>query len=79
MFLPIRVARISNELGDTTNRRDLVMRQYEKLPYPVFDKKQLLEEELHYNKDEKSLAFVIRSQFLEKVNHYLYKGDQNFR
>ena len=67
------------ENGDTVTNHDLVNTQYENLPYPEFSEKELIDEEQHYKGDEKNLREIFHAYTLEKTNHYLHRGDQNFR
>ena len=55
------------------------MMQYNNLPYPEFRDIDILEEKLHYAKYHNVTKFIIRPQLLEKINHYLHRGNQNFR
>ena len=64
--------------GDTLSSNDLVTRQYENLPYPPFTEADMLREEIWY-KNETATYFAFPSIRLEKVNHFLHKGEENFR
>ena len=65
--------------GDTLTGNDLVTRQYENLPYPEFSEKEMLEEEEYYKQDDQPLLATYATHTLEKNNHYLHRGDENFR
>ena len=65
--------------GDTSTMNDLVTRQYENLPYPEFSPLNISNEERHYNVGMDSPASIFPAHTLEKHNHYLHRGNQNFR
>ena len=65
--------------SDTLNSNDLVVRQYERLPYPDFSEKKLHAEEEYYKIDLENPKISIPSHSLEKINHYFYGGNQDFR
>jgi len=67
------------ESGDATTSRDLVTMQYESLPYPPVPEKDLLEEENWYKNGKETPMLIVESHTLEKTNHYLHQGKQNFR
>ena len=69
---------MTDDYGDTLSSSDLVSRQYENLPYPPFTKADMLREEIWY-KHETSTNVSFSSIRLEKVNHFLHKGEENFR
>ena len=58
---------------------DPVTRQYETLPYPPVSDKDLKEEELYYRKYKDSIRLSHSSNSLENINHYLHRGNENFR
>ena len=61
------------------NSNDVVIKQYESLPYPEFSESNILSEEEYYKTDVQNPKIFIPSHSLEKINHYFYAGDQNFR
>ena len=65
--------------GDTLAANDLVTKQYENLPYPPVTQKELLEEEEWYEDDKETLRWTAPSHTLQKSNHYLHKGNENFQ
>ena len=68
------------ETGDTSTINDLVTKQYEDLPYPEFSSLNMLNEERHYNvSTESDPSVIFPTDTLEKHNHYLHRGNQNFR
>ena len=67
------------EGGDTTTSRDLVKLQYESLPYPPVPDKVILAEEKWYKNGHETPMVIARSNTLEKTNHYLHQGKENFR
>ena len=67
------------EIGDTLSSNDVVIKQYESLPYPEFSESSILAEEEYYKTDVQNPKIFTPSHSLEKINHYFYAGDQNFR
>ena len=67
------------ENGDTTTANDLVAQQYEDLPYPKFGLSKILKEEIHYEIDNESPVTLFLAHTLEKHNHYLHRGHENFQ
>ena len=65
--------------GDTLAQNDLVTMQYENLPYPPVTQNELLNEEKWYENDKETLRWTAKSHALEKSNHYLHKGNENFQ
>ena len=66
--------------GDTLTQNDIVRDQYELLPYPPVTKESIEAIRKHYyNKDKRKdpLSRVPGSD-LETINHYLFKGRNNF-
>ena len=78
MFLR-RLLKDEIEHGDTITENDLVMKQYEKLPYPGVSKTYISEEEDFYKNNEEIAKFVASHDTLENFNHYLHQGNENFR
>ena len=64
--------------GDTLSGNDLVIRHYENLPYPPFGEDEIAKE-VNYYKTMTSTFSNYPSVRLEKVNHFLRKGSENFR
>ena len=75
----IRLSQHWLDYGDTITANDLVTRQYENLPYPEVNENELLKEEEYYRKEHDNPLLVYPSHLLEKVNYYLYQGNENFR
>ena len=67
------------EIGDTLSSNDVVIKQYESLPYPEFSESNILSEEEYYKTDVQNPKIFIPSHSLENINHYFYAGEQNFR
>ena len=67
------------ETGDTSTMNDLVTKQYENLPYPEFSPLNISNEERHYSVGMDDPASIFPTHTLEKHNHYLHRGNQNFR
>ena len=65
--------------GDTLTGNDLVTRQYESLPYPRVSEKDISEEEEYYKNDAETLMVIFPTNTLENINHYLHRGNENFR
>ena len=58
---------------------DLVQKQYQKLPYPVFTQDQLQEEQKSYATNPNRLPrFISNNNDFEVLNHFLFYGTQNF-
>ena len=58
---------------------DLVQKQYQKLPYPVFTQDQLKEEQKSYDTKPNWLPRLIsNNNDFEVLNHFLFYGTQNF-
>ena len=71
---------LSRNTGDTTNQDDIVRRQYSSLPYPAVTEDNLFLEKNHYDRKLENIRpYGISQQLaLEKINHYLYNGDNDF-
>lgn len=67
------------EMGDTYTRYDFVRTHYENLPYPEFSPLNVSNEEAYYRLDMETPAVILQRHTLEKHNHYLHRGDENFR
>ena len=67
------------ETGDTSTINDLVTKQYENLPYPEFSPLSISNEEKHYDAGMDAPVSINPSHTLEKHNHYLHGGNENFR
>ena len=65
--------------GDTLTSNDLVVKQYRSLPYPRISEEYILKEERHYRLDKNTVKITVPSQMLEKINHYLNRGNEDFR
>ena len=66
--------------GDTLTQNDIVRHQYELLPYPPVTKESIEQIRKHYhneNKRKDPLSRVPGSD-LETINHYLFKGRNDF-
>ena len=67
--------------GDTITQNDIVRSQYELLPYPIVTKERIEALRKHYddkNKRDNPFSRVPGSD-LETINHYLFKGTNDFR
>jgi len=64
--------------GDSLTSRDLVIRQYESLPYPGIPEEKLLRIEKYSKGDCEQLRNIHPTGTLEKMNHYLHQGSENF-
>ena len=49
------------------------------LPYPAFGEERISIEESHYKKDKSIPIGIAPAHTLEKLNHYLYRGKENFQ
>lgn len=55
------------------------MRQYENFPYPEVSEKHIAAEEAYYKNNDEIPSLTIPAITLENVNHYLHRGNENFR
>ena len=67
------------DYGDTITSNDLVTRHYENLPYPQVKEEDLLKEEEYYKDEPTKPLTIYPTHLLEKLNHFLYQGKENFR
>ena len=74
-----RYAEITSGISDSISSNDLVRMQYENLPYPEIDEEKLSEEEIYHKNDQENPFSISASDILEKKNHFLYQGNENFR
>lgn len=65
--------------GDTFTMIDSVRKQYEDLPYPEFNSRNISDEEEYYKKDMDTPKRIVPSHTLEKLNHFLHRGNESFR
>ena len=69
--------------SDTLSKDDIVRKQYMKLPYPAVPKHALREEYNHYKGRKKGTKIQpYQPNFgidLERLNHFLFEGRENFR
>ena len=65
---------------DTIDKDDAVRQHYSLLPYPEVSASTLNREKQHYNGENRNVPLGITSQItLESLNHYLFKGGNDFR
>ena len=64
---------------DAFTSNDMVANQYENLPYPGFSSANISNEESHYKQYSDTPSALFPSHTLEKLNHYLHGGRENFR
>ena len=70
----------SGSIWDTLTQDDIVRNQYSLLPYPAVSNNDILRLRNHYSsKDRDSPLFTAPSESLELLNHFLYRGRNNFR
>ena len=66
--------------SDTVSLDDIVRNHYSLLPYPFFSRESLVRETYYYNSNKRNIpmggAFSVT---LENINHFLYKGANDFR
>ena len=69
-----------NENGDTLTQDDIVRHQYELLPYPPVTKESIEAIRKHYYNEDKRKDPLSRvpGSDLETINHYLFKGRNDF-
>ena len=66
--------------SDTLTQDDIVRNQYSSLPYPAVSKRELAAELQYYKNTQNTTPYNMIFAFtLESLNHYLYKGENNFR
>ena len=67
-------------LSDTLTQYDIVRNQYSSLPYPAVSKRGLAVESQYYKNKQNTIPYKMIFAFtLESLNHYLYKGQNQFR
>ena len=67
-------------LSDTLTQYDIVRNQYSSLPYPAVSKRELAVESQYYKNKQNTIPYKMIFAFtLESLNHYLYKGQNQFR
>ena len=66
--------------SDTLTQDDIVQNQYSLLPYPAVSQESLTTEQYYYtsNRGNEPLR-VVFSYILENINHFLFKGNNDFR
>ena len=71
----------SSEYSDTLTQDDMVRNQYLSLPYPAVTKHNIHVEQQYYNNHYKrDTPFNIATAYtLERINHFLFQGRNNFR
>ena len=69
-----------SKYGDTISPNDIVINQYLSLPYPAVPKHVWSAERAHYTVKKSQVPFLVLFGFaLESLNHFLYKGENDFR
>ena len=64
---------------DTLSQDDIVRKQYALLPYPAVSRQDIEGLRRHYNSNNRDVPFVVAPHNeLDVVNHFLYKGRNNF-
>lgn len=67
------------EKTDTLSQDDVVRKQYELLPYPAVTSEEIEELQKHYNGPDRHLPYITYpTNELDVVNHFLYKGRNDF-
>ena len=79
IFVLLRSLKDEIKHGDSTKVNDLVREQYEKLPYPGVSQKYISEEEEYYKNNGETVKHMSPTDTLENFNHYLHRGNENFR
>ena len=70
---------ILNEKSDTLSPSDIVRKQYALLPYPAVTREEIDESKRHYKGTNRNVPYMIAPHNeLDVVNHFLYKGRNNF-
>ena len=60
--------------------KDLVQTQYSQLPFPPFSEQDMETERRNYQvKDRPHIPTFVPRHLLERINHFLFKGKQDFR
>ena len=68
-----------NEFENNMIDSDPVQKQYETLPYPFISEKDIKEEQYYYKTNENTIMGYFNSESPDNINHYLHRGNQNFR
>ena len=69
-----------NKVGDTVTQEDIVKKQYTLLPYPEISQKEMKDTRNHYDSEFAHLPYMsIVAQNLESLNHFIFKGKNNFK
>ena len=64
---------------DTISQEDIVQNQYISLPYPSVSQDDIGAMKQYYNGNQRHLPLAIYSSLtLENINHYLFRGENNF-
>ena len=64
---------------DTLSQDDIVRKQYALLPYPAVSRQDIEGLRRHYNSNNRDVPFVVAPHNeLDVVNHFLYKGRNDF-
>ena len=64
---------------ETIRHEDLVQKQYQNLPYPVFTQDHLKEEQKSYDEKPNRLPkYINNDNDFEVLNHFLFSGKENF-
>ena len=65
--------------GDTITHDDIVRQQYNSLPYPAISKTEITNSQNHYNSEFRHIPYMRTvAENLESLNHFLFKGENNF-
>ena len=65
---------------DTLSQDDVVKQQYAMLPYPEVKPGEFENIRRHYNSDHKNIPMLIAPAVtLENINHFLFRGRNDFR
>ena len=67
------------ESGDSDSNYEYVVKQYRAMPYPPFTDNDKHKENQYYNSNNKFPGTTYKAHTLEKNNHYLHQGKENFQ
>ena len=68
-----------NGYGDTFSANDNVQNQYVRLPYPLISDEEYQQEKRYYENHDRIKPFRIHHNLvLDRLNHFLYNGENNF-
>ena len=78
-FLSLFMGKIFGSLNFNSIESDPVLGQYVEFPYPEFKEIHFQAEKSHYERSDREGPYnVAPDMTLENLNHYLYRGEEDF-